>query len=77
MLEALDALAGHLDDVRRSAATGAREPVQQFLAAVQEQISLEHRQWQETAESTQSSLTKLEETLAAARIKFNEVPGLN
>src|SRR5262249_35210512 len=69
-LEALDSLAGRLDQVRDSAAEGAREPLQQFVAAVHEQLSLEHRQWLGTAESTQGSLAKLEEALTKARSKL-------
>lgn len=69
-LEALESLAGRLDQVRDSAAGGAREPLQQFVAAVHEQVSLEHRQWLGAAESTQASLAKLEEALATARAKL-------
>jgi hypothetical protein len=69
-LEALESLAGRLDQVRNSAAEGAREPLQQFVAAVHEQVSLEHRQWLGAAENTQASLAKLEEALTSARTKL-------
>jgi len=68
--EALDSLAGRLDQVRDSAAADVREPLQEFVAAVHEQISLEHRQWLGTAENTQASLLRLEESLASARTKL-------
>lgn len=69
-LDALDSLAGKLDQVRNSAAAGAREPMQQFVAAVHEQVSLEHRQWLGTAENTQASLARLEDALTNAREKL-------
>ena len=69
-LDALEEIAGRLDAVRNAAAVGEREPVQQFVAAVHDQLSLEHRQWLGAAESTQASLSKLEETLASVQSKL-------
>jgi hypothetical protein len=40
-----------------------------LVAAVHEQVSLEHRQWLEAAEGTSASLTRLEETLAKVEAK--------
>jgi hypothetical protein len=71
-LEALASLAGRLDQVREAAAGGAREPLKEFVTAVHEQISLEHRQWLGTAESTHASLLRLEEALTTARDKFTK-----
>lgn len=63
-LETLDGLAAKLDAVRKAAASGDREPVIQFVAAVHEQLSLEHRQWLEASENTTTTLAKLEASLA-------------
>jgi hypothetical protein len=69
-LEALESLSGRLDTVRMAAALGEREPLEQFVAAVHEQLSLEHRQWLETSESTTASLAKLEDALARSQAKL-------
>ena len=74
-LDALEGLAEKLDEVRNSAAEGAREPLQQFVAAVHEQVSLEHRQWLGAADNTQASLARLEEALASARAKLAKPEG--
>jgi hypothetical protein len=71
-LDILEELSGRLDDVRLAAAGGERGPLEQFVAAVHEQLSLEHRQWLETAESTMASLAKLEESLAKLKAKQPE-----
>ena len=68
--EALESLSGKLDAVRMAAVNGERAPLEQLVAAVHEQLSLEHRQWLETAESTAASLAKLDETLAKLKEKF-------
>ncbi len=67
--EALEGLSARLDDVRDTAAQGEREPLQKFVAAVNEQLSLEHRQWLETSESTAASLAKLENALTKLKAK--------
>jgi hypothetical protein len=76
-LEALEGLSARLDEVRSASAAGEREPLRQFVAAVHEQLSLEHRQWLGQRESTEASMARLEETLAAARSKLEkpERPG--
>jgi hypothetical protein len=68
-LEALESLSGKLDDVGMAAAMGEREPLERFVAAVHEQVSLEHRQWLEAAEDTMASVGRLEESLAKLRAK--------
>jgi hypothetical protein len=73
-LDALEDLTGLLDRVRAAAVEGSREPLRQFVAAVHEQLSLEHKQWLGAAESTQSSIAKLEDALAGAKAK-PEKPG--
>ena len=50
-------------DVRVAAAMGATAVVEEFVTAVHEQLSLEHRQWLEGGESTRSAVAKLEEAL--------------
>jgi len=68
-LEALEGLSARLDAVREAAARGEREPLEQFVAAVHEQLSLEHRQWLETSESTKASMAELEGSLAKLQTK--------
>ncbi|HWP56385.1 MAG TPA: SLATT domain-containing protein [Candidatus Acidoferrales bacterium] len=74
-LEALENLSEKLDAVRLAAAAGEREPLEQFVAAVHEQISLEHRQWLEASESTTESIAKLEDALARAKVKPADAAG--
>ncbi len=69
-LDALEELTGKLDEIRTAAANNEREPLRQFVAAVHEQMSLEHRQWLGAAESTKDSIAKLDESLAATRSRL-------
>jgi len=62
-LEALRSLRARLDDVRTAVAGGSRPALVEYVAAVQDQISLEHRQWLDAAESTQAAVGRLEEAL--------------
>jgi SMODS and SLOG-associating 2TM effector domain 1 len=62
--DALNGLSGRLDDVRTAAAQGNGAAVTEFVAAVNDQISLEHRQWLEASESNKAALARLEEALA-------------
>ena len=71
-MDALEELTGMLDSVRDAAAAGERGPLQQLVTAVHEQLTLEHKQWLGTAESTQASIAKLEEALAAAKAKLSK-----
>jgi hypothetical protein len=64
-LSALEILRGRLDDVRAGVLAGSQEVLEEYVAAVQEQLSLEHREWLSGAESTRSAIGKLDETLAA------------
>ena len=50
--------------MRAAVASGSREALSLFVAAVHEQLSVENRQWLDAAESTQSALVKLAEALA-------------
>lgn len=64
-LSALEILRGRLDDVRAGVLAGSQDVLEEYVAAVQEQLSLEHREWLSGAESTRSAIGKLDETLAA------------
>ena len=78
-LAALEELRGRLDEVRAGAATGLSDVTDEFVAAVHEQLSLEHRQWLEGGESTRSTIVKLNEILAKAEeqrtAKLQKPPG--
>jgi hypothetical protein len=64
-LSSLEILRGRLDDVRAGVLAGSQDVLEEYVAAVQEQLSLEHREWLSGAESTRSAIGKLDETLAA------------
>jgi multisubunit Na+/H+ antiporter MnhG subunit len=64
-LSALEILRGRLDDVRGGVLAGSQEVLEQYVAAVHEQLSLEHREWLSGAESTRSAIGRMDETLAA------------
>jgi hypothetical protein len=66
---ALTQLRGRLDALRSAAATGQRDVVKQFVAAVHEQLSTEHRQWLGEAEAIQPAIDKLDEELSKLRPK--------
>ena len=53
-----------LGRVRLAAASGDREPLKEFVASVQDQLSLEHRQWLETADTTAAGLIRLDASLS-------------
>jgi hypothetical protein len=65
--DALEGIGARLSEVEAAAAAGAHQPVTAFVAAVEEQLSMEHREWLGAAERTKASLTKLEETLQACQ----------
>ncbi len=72
-LEALRGLVGtRLDDVRAAVAGGDHAPLVEFVSAVNEQLSLEHRQWLESGEATKEGLAKLDAALEAAGKKKEE-----
>jgi hypothetical protein len=64
-LAALEILRGRLDDVRAGVLAGSQAVLEEYVAAVHEQLSLEHREWLSGAESTRSAIGKMDETLAA------------
>ena len=66
-LSALEILRGRLDDVRAGVLAGSQDVLEEYVAAVQEQLSLEHREWLAGAESTRSAVGRLDETLAAVQ----------
>jgi len=66
-LQALEILRAKLDEVRHAVLTTsaqAQDALDEYVAAVHEQLSLEHREWLSGAESTRSAIGKLDETLA-------------
>ena len=63
---ALQGLRERLDDVRGGIAAGSRSVLVEYVAAVQDQLSLEHRQWLEAAESTQAGVARLDKALQSA-----------
>lgn len=68
--DALALLARRIDQIRTAAADGERETLRQFVAAVHDQLSAEHRQWLAASQSIQPAL----ETLDAALAKLNLKP---
>jgi SMODS and SLOG-associating 2TM effector domain 1 len=76
--DALAELEGKLDEVRAAAAKDDRESVKQFVSAVHEQLSIEHKQWLDAAENMAASLANLDKALAEAKSKpadSNSKPG--
>ena len=67
--DALRLLKAKFDDVRAAAIAGQREPVQQFVAAVNEQLIAEHRQWLAAAQDVKPALERLDDTLSKLKPK--------
>lgn len=65
--EVLDRLHERLPGVREAVAQGDRQMLEQFLEAVHEQLSLEHRQWLEELEAASQAIARLEGMLARYR----------
>ena len=63
--QALQALRERLDDVRLSIAGGSTAVLGEYVGAVQDQLSLEHRQWLEAAENMQAAVARLEKALSS------------
>jgi hypothetical protein len=61
---ALQGLAARLDEVREAAAAGNADAVKEFVSAVNDQVSLEHRQWLEGSENASATLSRLEDALS-------------
>jgi SMODS and SLOG-associating 2TM effector domain 1 len=63
--QALQGLRERLDDVRLGIAAGSTSVLGEYVAAVQDQLSLEHRQWLEGAENMQAAVARLEKALSS------------
>ena len=63
--QALQGLRERLDDVRLGIAAGSTSVLGEFVGAVQDQLSLEHRQWLEGAENMQAAVARLEKALSS------------
>lgn len=63
--QALQGLRERLDDVRVGIAAGSTSALGEYVAAVQDQLSLEHRQWLEAAENMQAAVARLEKALSS------------
>ena len=61
--QALQGLRERLDDVRLGISAGSTSVLGEYVAAVQDQLSLEHRQWLEGAENMQAAVARLEKAL--------------
>lgn len=58
-----------LDEVRSAVVAGKPDVLQEFVKAVQDQLSLEHRQWLEATDESSGAIGKLEKRLAELRGK--------
>lgn len=67
-LEGLELLAAKLDEVRAAVAAGSADALKVFVAAVNEQLATEHRQWLEAGQGAKKAL----ETVEAALTKFEK-----
>jgi hypothetical protein len=65
-------LAGRLDLVREATAAGELAVMRDFAAAVQDQLSLEHRQWLKDIGEASEAVTRLEERLKEYRAKVGQ-----
>jgi len=63
--QALQGLRERLDDVREGIAAGSTSVLGEYVGAVQDQLSLEHRQWLEGAENMQAAVARLEKALSS------------
>jgi hypothetical protein len=63
--QALQGLRERLDDVRLGIAAGSPSVLGAYVAAVHDQLSLEHRQWLEGAENMQVAVARLEKALSS------------
>jgi hypothetical protein len=62
-------------DVQQAIANGKSEILLKYVDAVHEQVSLEHRQWQEDIEAMDSAIRELSTSLEALRNVGNEAAG--
>jgi hypothetical protein len=63
--QALQGLRERLDDVRLGITAGSTSVLGEYVGAVQDQLSLEHRQWLEGAENMQAAVARLEKALSS------------
>src|SRR5512132_49637 len=63
--QALQGLRERLDDVRLGIAAGSGSVLGEYVAAVHDQLSLEHRQWLSGAENMQAAVARLEKALSS------------
>ena len=63
-LEALELLEAKLDDVRDAIAAGSTDALKTFVAAVNEQLATEHRQWLEAEQNAKKSIEMIEASLS-------------
>jgi hypothetical protein len=63
--QALLGLRERLDDVRLGIAAGSTSVLGEYVSAVQDQLSLEHRQWLEGAENMQAAVARLDKALSS------------
>jgi hypothetical protein len=66
-LTALDGLYGMLDQVRAAVAAGDGRALDAYVAAVHDQVSLEHRQWLEETGAASAAVSRLTELLETYR----------
>ena len=63
-LESLEMLKARIGETRKAIAAGNAEALTAFVAAVNEQLSLHHRQWMEASEGVKSVMATLSAALA-------------
>jgi SMODS and SLOG-associating 2TM effector domain 1 len=73
--QALQGLRERLDDVRLGIAAGSPSVLGEYVAAVQDQLSLEHRQWLEGAENMQAAVARLEKALSSGASQKDAASG--
>jgi hypothetical protein len=62
-LEALELLLAKLDDVRAAIVAGSADALKTFVAAVNEQLATEHRQWLEAEQNAKKAIEMVEAAL--------------
>jgi SMODS and SLOG-associating 2TM effector domain 1 len=73
--QALQGLRERLDDVRLGIAAGSTSVLGEYVSAVQDQLSLEHRQWLEGAENMQAAVARLEKALSSGASQKDSTSG--
>lgn len=62
-LEALEMLRGRMEEVRKAVLGNNTKALSDFVDAVQDELSLEHRQWLEATEGGHAAIERLDRTL--------------